>query len=136
MKKLFIGYFGKDDNYWFFSWAENEKEAIQIIEKEFGVPKYIKDISKNTSGLIAFKPINISKDQDPYFLFENHIKKFLFKNDEFIQKLIREQKNLGKNFNSKRENIRNIIEKENKKQKRLEEKEYDRIIKNIDELTI
>ena len=63
MKKLFIGYFGKEENYWFFSWAENKKKAIHIIEKEFGMPKYIKDITKNTTGLIAFKPVNISSYQ-------------------------------------------------------------------------
>ena len=42
MKKLFIGHFGgkiKED--WFFAWADNEKDALSTINKEFGEPIFI-----------------------------------------------------------------------------------------------
>ena len=46
MKKLFIGHFGgKNKEDWFFSWADSEKDALTTIEKTFGEPKFIKDIS-------------------------------------------------------------------------------------------
>jgi len=134
LKKLFIGHFGdknKDD--WFFSWANDEKDAISTIENIFGKPDYIKEISNVSSGGLYFKTIDISNNDKPYYLFESLSDDFKFKNDDIIQNIIRKQKNLDEN-NLNREKYRKLIENDNKKQKELEENEYSKIIKKIDSI--
>jgi regulatory protein YycH of two-component signal transduction system YycFG len=136
MKKLFIGHFGgkiKED--WFFAWADDENNALETIGKEFGEPIFIKDISNISSGGFCFKPINISNDDTPYFMFEPFQDDFKFENDQFIQDIIINQiliKNDKEDI--QREEYRKLIQKENIKQKKLEEKDYDRMREKIDNI--
>lgn len=135
MKKLFIGHFGgknKDD--WFFSWADNEKDALKTIERVFGEPAFIEDVSKVSSGGFCFKPIDVSTDENPYYLLEPFQDDFKFENDNYIQKMINKQKNMINDTDIKRDEFRELIEKENKNQKKLEDSEYNNIIKKIDQI--
>jgi hypothetical protein len=138
MKKLFIGNFGgKNKEDWFFSWADDKEDAIKTIKKEFGEPVFIEDITDTSSGGFCFKPINISKDDDPYFLLEPYQDDFRFKNDEYIQKIIIKQ--IYGNILSEdkqRDEYRRMIENENLKQKNKEETEYQKIRDQIDNLKI
>jgi hypothetical protein len=134
LKKLFIGHFGdknKDD--WFFSWANDKKEAIEIIENIFGKPDYIEELSNVSSGGLCFKPVDISNNDKPYYLMETLPDDFKFKKDDLIQNIIIKQKNLN-DINLNREEYRKLIEDDNKKQKELEENEYCKIIKKIDSI--
>ena len=135
MKKLFIGHFGgknKDD--WFFSWADNEKDALKTIERVFGEPAFIEDVSKVSSGGFCFKPIDVSTDENSYYLLEPFQDDFKFENDNYIQEMINKQKNMINDTDIKRDEFRELIEKKNKNQKKLEESEYNKIIKKIDQI--
>ena len=135
MKKLFIGHFGgknKDD--WFFSWADDEKDALKTIERVFGEPAFIEDVSKVSSGGFCFKPIDVSTDENPYYLLEPFQDDFKFENDNYIQEMINKQKNMINDTDIKRDEFRELIEKKNKNQKKLEESEYNKIIKKIDQI--
>jgi len=135
LKKLFIGHFGdKDKDDWFFSWADSEKDALKTIERVFGEPAYIEDVSKVSSGGFCFKPVDISTDEKPYYLIELFQDDFKFENDEYIQELIVKQKNTMKNSVIKREEYRELIQEKNKNQKNIEENEYNKIIKKIDQI--
>ena len=135
MKKLFIGHFGdKDKNDWFFSWADNEKDALKTIEKTFGEPEFIEDVSNISSGGFCFKPVNISSDKNPYYLLEPFQDDFKFENDDVIQDLIKRQKIKINNIEENREEYRKIIEEENKNQKKLEVIEYNKIKEKIDNI--
>ena len=137
MKKLFIGHFGgKDLDDWFFSWAESEKEALKTIEKTFGIPKFIKEITNISPGGFCFNPLDISTDGNSYYLLEVLQDDFKFENDDFIQEIIRNQKNKKNIDEITREEYRKLIELENSNQKKIEEIEYKKIIKQIDKINI
>jgi hypothetical protein len=130
--KLFIGHFGdKNKNDWFFSWAKDEKDAINIIENMFGKPEYIKEITNVSPGGLCFKPVDVSNDTKPYYLIETLPDDFKFENDDIIQKIILKEKNI-KDIDLNREKYRKMINEKNKKQQELEEIEYTDIIKKID----
>ncbi len=137
MKKLFIGHFGgidKDD--WFFSWSDSKEDAIKIIEASFGEPAFIKEISDISSGGFCFKPVDISPDDKPYYLLELFQEGFKLENDKYIQDLIKKEKNNAIDDELDREQYRKLIEDENNNQKKLEEKEYNKIIEKIDQINI
>ena len=137
LKKLFIGHFGdKDKNDWFLSWADNEIDAIKTVKRIFGEPDFIKDISNLSSGGFCFKPVDISSDENPYYLLEPLQDDFKFDNDELIQELIKTQKIKDNNNEINREEYRKLIEEENKNQKKLEETEYNKIREKIDQIKI
>jgi hypothetical protein len=137
LKKLFIGHFGgKDKNDWFFSWADNEKDALKTIESMFGKPEFIEDISKISSGGFCFKPLDISNDENPYYLLEPFQDDFIFENDDYIQELINKQKNKLNNDEINREEYRKLIEEENLNQKKLQDIEYNKIREKIDQIKI
>jgi hypothetical protein len=138
MKRLFIGHFGgklKED--WFFSWAENEEEAIKTIQKEFGEPEFIEDVTDISSGGFCFKPINISDNTKPYYLFELFQDDFKFVNDNLIQEIIYKQISIDEEKeDQQREEYRKLIEEENIKQKNSQEEEYNKIKEEIDNLNL
>lgn len=135
MKKLFIGHFGdKNKNDWFFSWADNEKDALKTIEGIFGEPEFIEDVSNISSGGFCFKPVDISSDKNPYYLLEPFQDDFKFENDDVIQDLIKRQKININNFEENREEYRKLIEEENKNQNKLEEIEFNKIREKLDKI--
>ena len=137
MKKLFIGHFGgKDKDDWFFSWADTEKDALKSIENTFGDPKFIEEISNISSGGFCFKPLDISTDENPYYLLEPFQEDFKFENDDYIQEIIRKQKIKTNDNGVNREEYRKLIEKENSNQKQLEENEYNKIREKIDQISL
>ena len=137
MKKLFIGHFGgKDKEDWFFSWADNEEEALKTIERVFGEPAFIEDVSNVSSGGFCFKPIDISTDENPYYLLEPFQDDFKFESDKYIQDVINKQKIKKNNDGIKREEYRKLIEKENNNQKKLEESEYAKIREKLDRINL
>jgi hypothetical protein len=137
LKKLFIGHFGgKDKEDWFFSWADNEEEALKTIERVFGEPAFIEDVSNVSSGGFCFKPIDISTDENPYYLLEPFQDDFKFESDEYIQDVINKQKIKKNNDGIKREEYRKLIEKENNNQKKLEESEYAKIREKLDRINL
>jgi len=137
MKKLFIGHFGgKDKDDWFFSWADSEEDALKTIERVFGEPVFIEDVSNVSSGGFCFKPIDISTDENPYYLLEPFQDDFKFESDEYIQDIINKQKIKKGNDGIKREEYRKLIEKENNNQKKLEESEYAKIREKLDRITL
>ena len=137
MKKLFIGHFGgKDKDDWFFSWADSEEDALKTIERVFGEPVFIEDVSNVSSGGFCFKPIDISTDENPYYLLEPFQDDFKFESDEYIQDVINKQKIKKNNDGIKREEYRKLIEKENNNQKKLEESEYAKIREKLDRINI
>jgi len=132
LKKLFIGHFGdKDKDDWFFSWANDEEDALDTINKIFGKPDFLKELSNASSGGLCFKPIDLSNDDKPYFLLETLPEDFKFINEDDIQKIIVQQKNIP-DENLNREKYRNLIEEENIKQKKLEQNAYNKMINKID----
>ena len=137
MKKLFIGHFGgKDKDDWFFSWADSEEDALKTIERVFGEPVFIEDVSNVSSGGFCFKPIDISTDENPYYLLEPFQDDFKFESDEYIQDIINKQKTKKDNDGIKREEYRKLIEKENNNQKKLEESEYAKIREKLDRINL
>jgi hypothetical protein len=135
LRKLFIGHFGdKEKEDWFFSWADSEKEAIKTIERVFGEPVFIEEVSNVSSGGFCFKPINVSDDENPYYLLEPFQDDFKFENDEYIQKIISKEKIETNNNELSRDEYRKLIETENINQKKLEENEYTKIIEKIDKI--
>ena len=137
MKKLFIGHFGgKDKDDWFFSWADSEEDALKTIERVFGEPVFIEDVSNVSSGGFCFKPIDISTDENPYYLLEPFQDDFKFESDEYIQDVINKQKIKKNNDGIKREEYRKLIEKENNNQKKLEESEYAKIREKLDRINL
>ena len=107
----------------------------KTIKNLFGEPEYIKDITNISSGGLCFKPENVSNNQDPYFLLEPLQDDLKFENDNFIQDLIKEQK-FNDNVEMSRDKCRKLIEEENKNQKKLQELEYNKIRKEIDQVLI
>jgi len=106
LKKLFIGHFGgKDKDDWFLSWADSEEDALKTIERVFGEPVFIEDVSNVSSGGFCFKPIDISTDENPYYLLEPFQDDFKFESDEYIQDIINKQKTKKDNDGIKREEI-------------------------------
>ena len=59
---------------------------------------------------------------------------FKFENDEYIQEIIRKQKNKKKDNEINREEYRKKIEIENSKQNIIEENEYNKIREQIDKV--
>jgi len=137
LKKLFIGHFGgKDKDDWFLSWADSEEDALKTIERVFGEPVFIEDVSNVSSGGFCFKPIDISTDENPYYLLEPFQDDFKFESDEYIQDIINKQKIKKGNDGIKREEYRKLIEKENNNQKKLEESEYAKIREKLDRINL
>jgi len=118
-------YFGEDP----FNFVLHENISNPVLTN--------KDITDISSGGFCFKPINVSKEDTPYFLLEPLQDDFRFKNDVEIQDIIIQQIfDIEKNEDKQREEYRKIIETENLKQKSKEDKEYQKIRDEIDSLKI
>ena len=90
--KLFIGHFGdKKKEEWFFCWAENEDEAIFMIDGTIGEPLFIEEV-ENESGFICFK-VEEEKEEDKKFnIIKAHEDELFFNDYEWIEHIISQER--------------------------------------------
>ena len=133
-----MGHFGgKDKDNWFLAWADDKDDAFTIVDKMFGEPIFIEELHDVSSGAICINTIDISDDDEPFYFLEALPDDLKFKNDEYIQKLIRKEKcsptDAGKKH-TERDVYRKSIEIKNDEQKKNEEEQYQIIKERLDNI--
>jgi len=100
--KLFIGHFGdKKKEEWFFCWAENEDEAVLMVDSTIGEPIFIEEI-ENQPGFICFKVKEEKEDGEKYNIIKAHEDELFFDDYEWIEHIISQERSYPIKIDMKR----------------------------------
>jgi hypothetical protein len=105
--KLFIGHFGdKKKEEWFFCWAENEEEAMLMIDVAVGEPLFIEEV-ENEPGFICFKVHEEEEDGEKFNVIKAHEDELIFEDTGWIEHIISQERSYPIDIDIKRINVKN-----------------------------